>query len=573
VNAVNANMIQNQIAAEKMQVVLRFVVLTFPTGIFAIFIFIYLGCVSDAPNIALVVGWTLFASLNLAMRYVSFVRGKALCEEDLLLLSKRSWRHVLMSGFVWGAAVLIITPGLTLPHLYVFGAVLFALNMTSIPLMSDFRGISSLFLPVWIPMAGVLYWRLGWIGLFGVAFPLACVYIVAHIIRKTLDELLEIRLARDQALEELSRVSAQQMMFFLSANHDIRQPLQAMWMYTSVLRSRSTTRDIDSIVEKLSQTFRSLEYLIDQTIGFAKISMGLEVPEIKPIAFSKIAEHVQMQFGPLAAAKGIRLKIHCVPQLTLMGCPHVVERIVDNLVANAVKYTDRGGVLLTCRRRGATCSIEVWDTGRGIPEHEREQIFREFYRSESGDQSHAGGYGLGLTIVKRLCERIDSEITLTSSVGRGSVFKFRLPLADAESASAISTRAPAGAMDRRLNGTILIVDDDDDARDGLQLFLESHGARTLPAVDKTAALELINKAAHIDLILTDQHLPDGLGSELIPFFKQRYTQAEAVILTGEASPHALEKLKSDGHRVLQKPVEVALLLETVGALLAARRAF
>jgi signal transduction histidine kinase len=567
VNAANANLVKNHIAAEKMQVVLRFVVFTFPTSIVAILVFIYLGCIAEAPNFPLVIVWGLFAGVNLAIRYISFVRGKALCEADLLLLSRRSWRHVLISGFIWAAAVLLVAPTLTLPRLYLFSTMLFALNMTSLPLMSDLRGVSSLFLPAWISMGLVLYVRLGWIGILSVAFPLACVYIVAHIIRNTLDELLKIRLARDEALQELSRVNAQQMMFFLSANHDIRQPLQAMGMYTSVLKSRSTTPEIDVIVEKLSQTFRSLEYLIDETIGFIKISMGLQKPEIMAIRFSKVAEHVQTHFGPLAAAKGIRLRIHFSAELMLMGCPHVIERIVDNLVANAIKYTERGGVLLTCRRRGASCSIEVWDSGRGIPEYEREQIFREFYRSESGDVSRSGGYGLGLTIVKRLCERIDSEITLTSRVGRGSVFKFRLPLGHAEPAPPVPAKASAGATDKQLSGMILIVDDDDDARYSLQLFLESFGASTVLAGDKAAALGLINQAAQIDLILTDQHLPDGMGSELIPSFMQRHANAKAVILTGEASPVALEKLKLDGHHVLQKPVEVAHLLEIVAALL------
>src|SRR6185312_6844792 len=188
-----------------------------------------------------------------------------------------------ISGCIWGAAALLFVPSLSVEGQAAFAIVLFGLNITSVPLMSDTRGISVLFLPAWLPMAFSLYESTGAIALpVAIVFMLGCVYLIAYIIKTTLDEFIEVRLQRDQALEELEHTNAMQLSLFLAASHDFRQPMQSISFYLLSVRKRLVGHadEVVNIVGLIEERIESLHHLIDETIGFAKLSMGMQEPGV-----------------------------------------------------------------------------------------------------------------------------------------------------------------------------------------------------------------------------------------------------------------------------------------------------
>src|SRR5262249_3709058 len=211
---------------------------------------------------------------------------------------------------------------------------------------------------------------------------------------------------------------------------DLRQPLHAMGLFVGQLRSRMTADERRRVVDRIDAAVGAMNELFNALLDISKLDAGVLAPNVTEFPVERVLDRIETNFTGVAREKGLSLRV--VPSKTWVCSDAILlERILLNLVSNAIRYTSRGGVLLGCRRRGAQLRIEVWDTGRGIPEDQRQNIFDEFYQIADPGGEQRVGLGLGLAIVDRLCRLLDHPIELSSKIGRGSRFAITVPLAQA----------------------------------------------------------------------------------------------------------------------------------------------
>lgn len=259
--------------------------------------------------------------------------------------------------------------------------------------------------------------------------------------------------------------------------------------------------------------------------------------------------------------------------------PHLLEQIIRNLLSNALKYTKQGKILLGCRRHGGTLSIEIWDTGIGIPEGELKTIFNEYHQIDNTAREYSRGLGLGLSIVQRLADLLGHRVQVRSRPGRGSVFAIEIahkphkPRESEPLVAPVPLRSTAATAP--LVGTILVAEDDPEIRDLLDRFLRDSGHRTAVAADGVAALALVARGAvNPDLVLADYSMPRAMtGQQLVTTLRARLRRPlPAIILTGDISTDALRDITASDCVHLNKPVKLAKLAKTVQDLLAQARA-
>ena len=238
--------------------------------------------------------------------------------------------------------------------------------------------------------------------------------------------MVEKRLAED-ARREAENATRSKTQFFAAASHDLRQPLQAIGIYVSLLKKRATG-PMEPLVNNMSTAVESLSKLVEELLEISRLDSGSIQPKVDQVSLDEMFSLLEQEFTPLAASKGLSLRVRR-SGLAAESDPMLLQRVIRNLLANAIRYTQRGGVLLAARARGGLVSVEVWDTGPGIKQTEVDRIFEEFYRGESSKAENSGtGFGLGLSIVKRICGLLGHPLIVTTRPGTGTVFRVEVPL-------------------------------------------------------------------------------------------------------------------------------------------------
>jgi CheY-like chemotaxis protein len=269
------------------------------------------------------------------------------------------------------------------------------------------------------------------------------------------------------------------------------------------------------------------------------------------------------EFGAIAAAKGLRLDV--VPSGAVVASdPAYLRRILQNLIGNAIRYTDRGRVLVGARRQTGLVRIEVRDTGPGIPEDEQDNIFREFHRLNAR-ASASEGMGLGLAIVERACALLEHPLGLSSRLGHGTTFMVQVPLAEAGSGGQAdgprsTAPRPRIAMQNRI---VFLVENDEDLRRAMGLLLEKWGVSVLDAASGEEALELIDELGILpDCFLVDQNLGGGMtGVDFVTTMRATYGDVPVRIVTATHTPELRDECAAAGIGMLMKPID-ARALET-----------
>jgi CheY-like chemotaxis protein/two-component sensor histidine kinase len=338
------------------------------------------------------------------------------------------------------------------------------------------------------------------------------------------------------------------------------------------LRASRSQEDQAALMRRVGDAVANLTELLDQLLDLSKLEAGTVQATAQDVSLSDVLASIETQFAPLARAKGIELRLHR-RDAWLHGDPLLVQRIVLNLVANAIHYTERGGVLVGARRRGERLRIEVWDTGCGIPEDRHQEVFREFVRLDRAEHRRASGLGLGLAIVARLADLLGTRIELRSRVDRGSVFAFELPAGTARQDGAVTAAGPLRAADLR-GVFVLVVDDAEDSRAAMCGLLERWGCLTLAAVDGATAIAQL--AAHDrppELIVCDyrlQSVDDGL--QAIAQIRAAIGEAvPAALVTAETGAQVAAEAHARGVPLLHKPVSPVKLRALLTRLLASRK--
>jgi signal transduction histidine kinase len=347
--------------------------------------------------------------------------------------------------------------------------------------------------------------------------------------------------------------------FFAAASHDLRQPLHAMGLFAEALRQRVKDPEVAQLVNSINSSVDALEGLFSELLDITKIDTGGVDMQAEHFSMRDLFERLRLTFEPNAFEKGLMLRFRG-EQHHAYADPLLVERILRNLVSNAIRYTEDGGVLVACRRRGDQLCLQVFDSGIGIAEKEQGRIFEEFYQTQSSrplEPHHRKGLGLGLAIVKRLADMMETPLTVRSRVGHGTVFTFFLPVGRAPRLQAMSppSRPALGmTLDRR---HIVVVEDEAAVMEGLQVLLKGWGA-TVDAFDSVEAVSqwADGAPARPDLLIVDYRLPQQLtGVDAIRALRQRFgPQLPVIMITGSTmTGHEEEARKYDFH-LLIKPV-------------------
>lgn len=361
-----------------------------------------------------------------------------------------------------------------------------------------------------------------------------------------------LRAARDQA--EQANIAKSK--FLAAASHDLRQPLQAMNLFLNVLSGRDQGRKSQEIIGHLKDSVGSLEGLLNALLSISKLEAGLIIPEKSDFLLGPIFQRFEDEFRPLFKKAGLRLRA-VKPSLAIHSDPALLERILRNLLANALRYTETGHVLLGARRHGAFLQIGIWDTGIGIPEDQQEAIFKEFYQIARGDEDDDEGVGLGLAIVARLGKLLGSDINVTSKPGKGSAFTLNVPLAENPmSLASPSVQTSDAALAFSIAGkVVLVVDDEEKVRLAMRYQLESWGGTVMTATSTDDALSQVAERVP-DLILADYRLHKGeTGHKAIKALRKKVKkEITGILFTGDTAPKRLQKAKKSGLQLLHKPV-------------------
>lgn len=365
---------------------------------------------------------------------------------------------------------------------------------------------------------------------------------------------------------EVARTTAARSRFLASASHDLRQPFQAMRLFLDALNAQVADNPrAKRTADMLGNAMTAGEKLLNALLDISTLDAGTVEPDLQPVALHELMESLAEEFRPQAEEKGLRLRVRLRPAMT-HGDPVLLGRIVRNLLSNAIRYTQRGGILMGLRRHGGRWRIEVWDTGFGIPRDKQDVIFDEFHQLTNPSRDPTRGLGLGLAIVRRLSVLLRAPIDLRSRPGRGSVFAITVEGNEIDAGPAVPAEAPpadaqeitgeAGAT--QLSGmTLLVVDDEPMVLTGLRLALEAWGCAIVPASDMRevfAAVDSLDQPP--DAILTDLRLPGNVsGFDVIDRVRRLFrTEIPAVVLTGETAPDSLLEGQRRGCAFLHKPL-------------------
>jgi signal transduction histidine kinase len=371
------------------------------------------------------------------------------------------------------------------------------------------------------------------------------------------EELTRLNAALERAKGEADAANISKTKFLAAASHDILQPLNAARLYVTSLIERGGRED-RKLVDNIDASLEAVEEIFGALLDMSRLDTGALRPEFASFRIDELMRQIELEFAPLAAAKGLDLTF--VPSgLVVRSDRRLLRRLIQNLVSNAIKYTPEGRVLVGCRRRADHLRIDVYDTGVGIPQSRWRDIFVEFHRLDQGARI-ARGLGLGLSIVERLARVLDCTIELESEAGRGSHFMATVARSDAapiELPPREETRIDPGQL---AGITALCIDNEPSVLDGMETLLRSWGCEVIKAPDLGTALASISQSLLIpNGLLVDYHLDRGNGIEAIVELRRRYGDLPAILITADRSPAVREEARAEGIQVLHKPIKPAAL--------------
>ena len=375
--------------------------------------------------------------------------------------------------------------------------------------------------------------------------------------------------------------------FLAGASHDLRQPVHALNLFLESLSLTMLDAKQETIVTHAKAASRASRELLDTLLDFSRIEAGVMQPKPTCVPLVGLLRQLEDEFGPQADNKGLVYRSRdCVDSVHSDASLLLV--ILRNLVANAIRYTERGGVLIAVRSRGADKVIEVWDTGIGIEPIHHQDIFQDFHQVANQERDHRKGLGLGLAIVRRLVQVMALELTLASRPGRGSVFSLRLPCVPDHSMKLAGTApsAPPAAFEllpdmstgaKPLQGLkVLLVDDEILVLEGMRTLLGEWGCVVLAFKAIEGAVQYVQQfekdAPPFDLLITDYRLENGVtGGQVIQAVRDALQmrhpgcmlEPPSIILTGDTDPTRIAQAQSVGAILLHKPIETQLLHEAI----------
>jgi signal transduction histidine kinase len=384
-------------------------------------------------------------------------------------------------------------------------------------------------------------------------------------------ELIPAREYAERARDEAHRANLAKSRFLATASHDLRQPLQSLSLLNGTLRRMVTEPEAADALWQQEQAIGAMSRLLNALLDISKLESGAIKPEATDFPVAELFTELRSEFASLATNKGLKLQVQDECADCVHSDPSLVQQILSNLVSNAIKYTREGRVRVRCRHEQALVRIDVLDTGIGIPADQIQYIYDEFYQIGVPSSASREGYGLGLSIVRRLVQLLDLKLDVRSELGTGSMFSLLVPASRSRGKSPHirSERMPV-CQPQSGEPHVLLVDDDQAVRDATRMLLRVEGYRVTAVSSLTEALQNARGDARLDLLITDYHLREGeTGLQIISALRERLgLTLKAVLITGDTSS-AIKELPLDPClRITSKPVGADELLTLLRELLA-----
>jgi len=537
------------------------------------------------PNMIFWLGLVFFANVFLAVGWAKY-RSKNIPPAQAHAWGRLFTLISLIAGCSWGTAGFLLFAPESLAHQIFLALMLFAAAQASsaatvayppafyvsfipmlVPLMLRFAIVGDMFHYVLAATALIYGFTLG--------------YFAQNIHRtlltslrlqfENLDLVTALTVQTEEAAArtaEAERANIAKSRFLAAASHDLRQPLHALGLLVGALEEKVQESERD-MVEKIQSSVHVLDDLFNSLLDISKLDAGVLTPEPQDFAVAGLLERMTADYGALAEEKRLRFRV--MPcRAIIRSDPVLLDRIVRNLVANAVKYTESGGVVLGCRRHGSNLRIEVWDTGPGIPDHQRQDVFQEFYQIGNPERDRSRGLGLGLAIVDRIARLLDHPISVTSIPGRGSVFSVEVPVATSTVGALQPAPLPQLTSPNLSGFFVVVVDDDLAILEGMRKLCESWGCRVLADSSETGLLEqFASQDARPDAIIADYRLSGGSnGVQVIDRIKARFGKdIPGILISGDTAVESLRHAEASGYPLLNKPLQPAALRSLLSFLL------
>ena len=498
----------------------------------------------------------------------------------------------LASGILWGLPFAYWTFFVPLEYQLFFIVILFGLgtgaiysNYMLLPVMYAFE------VPAFAPMFIALAAQPSAIHLAlvtgGLAYLVATLAFIHRMNRTHLDALrlgyenlaLLEQVRQEKAAAERSDLEKSR--FLAAASHDLRQPVHAVNLFLGLLANEPLSRHGHYLVDNIASAMGAMGHLFDALLNLSRLDAGVIEPRWQGFALNPLLDQLRNEYAPQAREKGMSLRVRPC-SACIWSDPVLLERILRNLISNAITHATGGRVLIGCRRVAGQLRIEVWDNGVGIPAAEQERVFWEFHQLGNPERDRSKGLGLGLAIVRRTAKLLGHPLALRSQAGIGTTFMLTAPIADPAQAglspaSAAPSETRAAGGDASLHGQLtLLVDDDTQNLAGLTMLFESWGCRVIGATSGSALFaRVLPLAERPALIVSDYRLRDHeTGIHVIERLREEYNDPDlpALLVSGDTDPARLAEAAERGIPLLHKPVSVQALRDRVAGLLQAAHA-
>jgi len=512
-------------------------------------------------------------------------RGRSDAPDRLL---RNATRMSAVNGVLWAIGVLLIFPGADYAHRALLMVLLSGLATGAMfALAVHLPALCALYLPV---VAGVVAAALGnggparWPVAMLTLLWLALALVSARQLQATLLASFRNRhtaslLAADlQTQKDVAVALGQSRSRFLAAaSHDLRQPVHALSLFVSALLQRPPADEAERLLGHVRNTVDGMGAMFNALLDISRLDAEMVRPALGAVALAPLLARIAADEGVIASAKGLELRcvVHGPADLAVHTDAQLLERVLRNLVSNAVRYTRTGGVRLQADLRGGSLRLRVADSGIGIPRVRLAEVFQEFVQLHNPERDRDQGLGLGLAIVQRLCALLAVPLRLRSRPGRGTVFTLRLPLARAQvpvPTAGLPAGLPTGLPALVPGDLVLVVDDAADIRLAMVALLRGWGCQVLAAASlETLQPQLMTLTVLPRLILCDLRLhgPDD-GVAVIGQLRNNFNdEVPAILVTGDTGPDRLRDAAASGLGLLHKPVGETALRLAIGRALGA----
>lgn len=374
--------------------------------------------------------------------------------------------------------------------------------------------------------------------------------------------------------DQAERANQAKSRFFAAASHDLRQPLHALSLFVAALKARNQQPESANLIDNIEAASSAMALLLNALLDISRLDAGSIEAHPRHFSLEPMLDELIARVAPIAAEKGVQIRRRSC-RATLYSDPLLIERILDNLIANAIRYTDDGGILIGCRRRGNQVRLTVWDTGRGIAAEHLDSIFHEFVQLHNPARDRTQGLGLGLAIVSRLGRLMGHRVTVRSRPGHGSAFSLEIPLGHArliETVAPSPTPALPGAL--ASDALVVLIDDENAILRGMTELFEHWKIDLVVGRNATEALHWLAALDRTpDVIVSDYRLPDDDGIAVIAQLRAVCgSHIPAVLLTGDTAPDTLKRIQAAELPLLHKPLRPAKLRALITHLIQQNRA-